>query len=79
MDNPLLDWSAIRMDLTRRRKALGLSQDDLAAQCSVSRVTVSRRESGESYPNAFELAVWCRAVGLRLDTSLLQHPKETDE
>jgi transcriptional regulator with XRE-family HTH domain len=73
-DNPLTDWAAIRLALVARRKTLGLSQQAVADHCRVSRITINRRETGESTPNAFELAVWCRVLGLRLETSLL-HPE----
>jgi transcriptional regulator with XRE-family HTH domain len=42
--------SAKRERLARRRKALGLTQEDLAGLLSVDRSTVARWERGESEP-----------------------------
>ena len=39
---------AFHENLTRRRKALGLSQEELAAQIGVSRQAVSKWETGVS-------------------------------
>ena len=78
-DNALTDIAGIRFALVNQRKALGLSQQDLADRLKISRVTVSRRETAESQPTAFELSLWCRALGLRLVTSLLPPPQSPEE
>lgn len=73
--NALTDVSRLRLGLVQRRKDMGFTQQELADRLGVSRITVSRRETAESQPTALELALWCRALGLRLDTCLL-HEKD---
>lgn len=73
--NALHDVSRLRLALVKRRKDMGFTQQELADRLGVSRITVSRRETAESQPTALELALWCRALGLRLDTGLL-HEKD---
>lgn len=57
----------ISQNIQAARKALGLTQEDLANRLSVARQTVAKWESGESLPdleNAYALAkllgVFCR-------------------
>lgn len=51
----------IAPDLRARRKALGLTQAEIAARLGVSRLTWQRWEAGEQAPHApemLELALW---------------------
>lgn len=62
-----------RPDLIERRKARGLSQDDLAARCGVSTTTVKTWEWGTRTPKAAHRGPLAEALGWslqRLDESL---------
>ena len=52
------------MDL---RKSKGLSQDELGAELSVSRQTISKWELGQSYPDFQRLVILSDYFGLTLD------------
>ena len=52
------------MDLT---KSKGLSQDELGAELSVSRQTISKWELGQSYPDFQRLVILSDYFGLTLD------------
>ena len=65
--------SARRERLTRRRKALGLTQEDLAALLSVERTTVARWERGQTEPGPWiqpKLAKILRVPADRLEELL---------
>lgn len=49
------------------RKAEGLSQEELGAELGVSRQTVSKWESGQSYPDFQRLVLLSDYFGLTLD------------
>jgi transcriptional regulator with XRE-family HTH domain len=49
--------------IRRRRKALGISQHELAAKCGTHQTTISRREHGTE-PTYAELRAIARALGL---------------
>ncbi|MBQ3135672.1 MAG: helix-turn-helix domain-containing protein [Oscillospiraceae bacterium] len=53
--------------LTRERKHLGLSQEELAARLNVSRQAVSKWETGDSVPDLPKLMALADALGLSLD------------
>ncbi len=49
------------------RKASGLSQEQLAEKCSITRQSVSKWELGQGYPETEKLLVLCRVLGVDLD------------
>lgn len=53
--------------LTRRRKALGLSQEELAAKIGVSRQAVSKWETGDVVPDLNRLLALAEALNTSLD------------
>lgn len=66
----------ISQNIQAARKALGLTQEDLASRLSVARQTVAKWESGESLPdleNAYALA---KLLGVSVD-DLIAHNEET--
>ena len=62
--------------ITRRRKALGLTQKELAAQLLVSDKTVSKWEAGGGYPEVTLLAPLAAALGLSADELLAGRQNE---
>ena len=53
--------------LTQARKAVGLTQADVAARLNVSRQAVSRWESGQSKPSTEKLLALSNLYGISLD------------
>lgn len=53
--------------LLQLRKSKGLSQEDLAAQISVSRQSISRWESGISMPDTENIVQLCKIFGVTAD------------
>lgn len=53
--------------LQELRKQVGLSQEQLAEKCSISRQSVSKWELGQGYPETEKLLVLCRALNVDLD------------
>jgi transcriptional regulator with XRE-family HTH domain len=49
------------------RKASGLSQEQLAEKCNVTRQSVSKWELGQGYPETEKLLVLCRVLDVNLD------------
>ena len=49
------------------RKSMGLSQEELGAELKVSRQTISKWESGQSYPDFQRLVLLSDYFGLTLD------------
>ena len=56
----------LTQELETARKAVGLSQDELAERAGLSRMTVQRTESGQIDPRVSSLLVMARALGLDL-------------
>ncbi|ERL65934.1 helix-turn-helix domain-containing protein [Schleiferilactobacillus shenzhenensis] len=56
--------------IKRRRKALGLTQEQLAAQLNVSRSAVSNWEAGRNYPDLLTVIALSDALDLSLDNLL---------
>lgn len=56
--------------IKRRRKALGLTQEQLAAQLNVSRSAVSKLEAGRNYPDLLTVIALSDALDLSLDILL---------
>jgi len=54
-------------NLVRRRKALGLSQEELAGKIQVSRQAVSKWETGDAMPDLPKLLALAEALDLSLD------------
>ena len=57
---------AFHENLTRRRKALGLSQEELAAQIGVSRQAVSKWERGLCAPDISLLESLAETLGVSI-------------
>ena len=53
--------------LTSLRKSMGLSQEELGAELKVSRQTISKWESAQSYPDFQRLVLLSDYFGLTLD------------
>lgn len=53
-----------------RRKALGMTQEQLAAKLGISAPAVSKWETGSSYPDITLLCPLARALGINVDTLL---------
>lgn len=68
----------LRSELALARTRLGLSQQEVADRValrvgldSLSKQAISQWERFETQPRIDELAAWARAVGMRLDLTLL--------
>ena len=61
--------------LTQARKAVGLTQADVAAKMNVSRQAVSRWESGQSKPSTERLLALGELYGVSIDQLLTQENK----
>jgi transcriptional regulator with XRE-family HTH domain len=59
--------------VARRRAALGLSLDEIAARTGVSRAMVSRIERGEVHASAVVLDRLCGGLGVSLSALLARH------
>ncbi len=57
-------------DLVAHRRAVGLSQTEVAARMGTSQSTVARLESGDVDPRLSTLERYAQAVGRRLDVRL---------
>ena len=68
---------AFHENLTRRRKALGLSQEELAAQIGVSRQAVSKWETGDAVPDLNRLLALAEALNTSLDALCGQEAAES--
>lgn len=75
MDDRRLD-ERIGRRVRERREALGLSLEDLAARCGVSRSMISRIERIESSPTAALLGRLCAGLGLTL-SGLMAHAERS--
>ena len=49
------------------RKSKGLSQEELAEKCSVTRQSVSKWETGLGYPETEKLLILCEILDVDLD------------
>lgn len=59
--------------IRRRRKALGLTQEDVAAQVGVARITVSAIENGKDTAHIGLVFQVCRDLGLLI---MIEEPGE---
>ena len=66
MIHVMADVAPIGVRIARRRQALGLRQEDLAAKLGVARVTVSNWESGK-HPPKRKLGAIEAVLGISLD------------
>ena len=62
-----------------RRKARGLTQEQLAEAVGVARQTVSKGETGETVPDAESLGKLASVLGFSVDRALGLEPEEDDE
>ena len=60
--------------IRERRKARGLSQEELARQCGVSRQTINAIEKGEYNPTINLCRAICKALGKTLDELFWEEP-----
>lgn len=59
-------YKAFIAQLTRKRKQLGMKQDDLARLIGVSDRLVDKWERCIRYPGSFSLCCWAMALGVKL-------------
>ena len=71
--------SKLKENLKRIRKENNLSQEQLAEQLGVSRQSVSKWESGMSYPEMDKMLKLCEMFNLNIDELLNQDIKEIKE
>ncbi|RJF81669.1 XRE family transcriptional regulator [Azospirillum cavernae] len=64
--NPMSDWSQLRNTLFQRRETLGLRQSDVANLAGFGLRSLERWEAAQAEPHAFNLFLWCAALGVRL-------------
>jgi len=57
----------LRDNISRRRRAAGLTQEDVASRLGVSRQTVGKWESGRATPELEKLITLCDLLGCSLD------------
>lgn len=69
----------IGSNIAARRRARGLTQEQLAAQLGVSAPAVSKWETDSSYPDITLLCPLARALGCRVDELLQFVPSMTEE
>ena len=65
-------------NIAQMRKALGLSQEQLAEQVGVSRQSISKWETAQSVPELEKLVVLSRIFGVSTDILLGNAPREAD-
>jgi len=65
-------------NILQLRKALGLSQEQLAEQVGVSRQSISKWETGQSVPELDKVVALSRVFGVSTDT-LLGNKTETED
>lgn len=66
---------AFSENLVHRRKALGLSQEELAGKLQVSRQAVSKWETGDAMPDLPNLLALAEALSLSLDALCGRQPQ----
>ena len=66
-------------NIKNARKALGLSQEELAIKINVVRQTVSKWEKGLSVPDSDMLIMLSEALGVSVNTLLGEGVEETKE
>ena len=49
------------------RRMAGLSQDELAQRCGISRTTIHDAETGKSSPSCYTMLAICKALGKTLN------------
>jgi transcriptional regulator with XRE-family HTH domain len=67
--------SVVRLSLTVRRMALGLTQRDLAARTGIAQSAISALETGKSNPQVTTLSRWAEGLGMKLTMGLEQLPE----
>ena len=56
---------AFAIELKTRRRALGISQEELAHRSKVNRTFVARMESGQNQPSLSVLFLLCEGLGIK--------------
>ena len=59
--------------LTQKRKEKGLTQDDLASYVGVSKASVSKWETGQSFPDILLLPILATYFNISIDELIGQH------
>ena len=70
-----VDRRELLRQLVRRREALGLSQEDVAAKMGTSQPAVARLESGEVDARGSTIERFATAVGRRVEYRLASRPR----
>lgn len=66
-------------NLKKLRKDNNLSQEELALELGVSRQSVSKWESGQTYPEMDKVLQLCKMFNVNIDELLSQNIKEVKE
>lgn len=59
-------YRAVIAQFVRKRKQLGMKQDDLGSLIGVSDRLIAKWERCERYPGSFNLCCWAMALGVRV-------------
>ena len=65
--------------ITRKRKEKGITQEELACYIGVSKASVSKWETGQSYPDIVFLPQLASYFNISLDELMGYQPQMTDE
>lgn len=68
----MVTLEAIIVRLRQRRKALGLTQNDVAIRAGITTQAISSWENLDRSPNSAYLLKWAEAVGVDFETIPLQ-------
>lgn len=72
-----MDNTGIGESVRRQREALGMTQEDLARACMVSRVTISNWETGRTLPDIQSLTYLAEVFGVTVNDLVDQVASET--
>lgn len=70
---------AIVKELTESRKNQGVTQQELANQINVTRLSIGNWENGKQSPTLRKLELWAMALGYRLALDDLYFNKEQED
>lgn len=62
--------------LARIRKTKGYSLRKMAIKTGLNLATISKAETGNNYPSLGTLETWCKALGVKEITILMEDPED---